>query len=358
VKIFFILGTKAQFIKTIPVINSAIKTNSEVILYETGQHPEKAKNLIKKISGDFKHIKFVNGTKDIGTYMGLLNLMIVSFFKIIFKKNKNMKNQLCIVHGDTLSTLIGAFIIKRNKGKLVLLEAGKSFPGMLKHFPESFIRYYVAKLSDYLIVNDSDHKEQLINWSVKGEILTIARNTIYDSLDLVNLENKIEKNKVTISIHRTENINSKENLSKLVEVINSISSKYQINWYLHIPTKNKLKSFKLNEKLNVENVNLSDLINYDNFLNEINSSEYVITDGDGVVEECQILGIPTLVWRYEHLDSNFLFKDDNSLYLSEFDLDKCLYFFENYKNFRKSRVLDEDSPSEEVIKKLYAIQNN
>jgi len=46
------------------------------------------------------------------------------------------------------------------------------------------------------------------------------------------------------------------------------------------------------------------------------------------------------------------------LYLSEFDLDKCLYFFENYKNFRKSRVLDEDSPSEEVIKKLYAIQNN
>ena len=44
-----------------------------------------------------------------------------------------------------------------------------------------------------------------------------------------------------------------------------------------------MKSFKLNEQLNAVNINLHDLINYDDFLNELNSSEYVITDGDGVV---------------------------------------------------------------------------
>tara|TARA_A100001015_G_scaffold153353_1_gene170183 strand:- start:2462 stop:3538 length:1077 start_codon:yes stop_codon:yes gene_type:complete len=358
VKIFFILGTKAQFIKTIPVINSAIKKNIEVILYETGQHPKKAENLIKKISGKYEHIKFIKSQDDIGTYSGLIWLMIVSIINIIFKRNKDMKDQLCVVHGDTLSTLIGAFIVKRNKGKLVLLEAGKTFPGMLKHFPESFIRYCVAKLSNYLIVNDVDHKNQLIKWSVKGEILSIDRNTIYDSLNLVSLKNKSEKNKVTISIHRTENINSKQNMSQLVKVIKSIDEEYFINWYLHIPTKNKLKSFRLIEELSSEHIKLYDLINYDEFLNEINSSEFVITDGDGVVEECHLLGIPTLVWRYEHLDSNFLFKDENSLFLSKFDLEKSFYFFKNYKNFRRQRTTDKVSPSDEVIKKLYAIQNN
>ncbi len=64
---------------------------------------------------------------------------------------------------------------------------------------------------------------------------------------------------------------------------------------------------------------MEDLIPYETFLSEIYNSEFVITDGDGVTEECHILGIPTLVWRYEHLDSNHLFEGDSSLYLSEFD---------------------------------------
>tara|TARA_A100001011_G_C14322541_1_gene851623 strand:- start:10016 stop:11092 length:1077 start_codon:yes stop_codon:yes gene_type:complete len=357
VKIYFILGTKAQFIKTIPVINAAIKSKLEVTLYETGQHAEKATDLIKKIYGSFNHVKLSNNLKDIGTYTGLFKFAFFSLFKIIFTSDKAMKNKFCIVHGDTLSTLLGAFIVKRNKGILVLLEAGKSFPGMMNHFPESFVRYYVAKLSNVLIVNHDDHENQLKDWSVKGKILKIHRNTIYDSLSLVNLDDKKKSNLVTVSIHRTENINSKENMSNLVKIIKEINKNYDINWYLHIPTKNKLKSFKLIKELKVDNIFLSDLIKYDEFLNKLNSSEFVITDGDGVVEECQILGIPTLVWRYEHLDSNYLFKKDNSLFLSEFDLNKCKYFFENYINFKRNRLYDVESPSSNVIEKLLAIQN-
>ena len=69
-------------------------------------------------------------------------------FKIIFKK-KIFTNNLAVVHGDTLSTLLGAFLIRRNKGKLVLLEAGKGFPGI---FVLSGIFYEVFMFQNFLTI--------------------------------------------------------------------------------------------------------------------------------------------------------------------------------------------------------------
>ena len=223
---------------------------------------------------------------------------------------------------------------------------------MFKHFPESFIRLYVSKFSHYLIANGEDQINQLKTWGVQGNIIEISRNTIYDSLDLVGLEQTENKREVVISIHRTENINSKDNMKSLINVISNIKDSYDVSWYLHIPTKNKLKSFNLINSNKLKNINLIDLVPYDEFLNKLYNSEFVITDGDGVVEECYILGVPTLVWRYEHLDSNHLFSDDSSLLLSEFNLDKCLNFFQNYKDFKTDRKKDSSSPSKEALDKL------
>ena len=203
-----------------------------------------------------------------------------------------------------------------------------------------------------MIANGADQIQQLKDWNVKGTILEISNNTIYDSLDLVDLTQESDKKKISISIHRTENINNKENMEKLVTQILNIGSEYKIYWYLHIPTKNKLKNYNLFNTLLKAGVILKDLLPYDEFLNSIYNSEFVISDGDGVVEECFLLGIPTLVWRYEHLDSNHLFRDDTSLLLSKFDQEICKDFFKNYKNFKKDRKINEKSPSQEALTHL------
>ena len=357
-EILFVLGTKAQFIKTIPMINLAIEKKLKVTLIDLKQHPEKSSMLIKKIKGEYKYKEYINNKKDLGTYASLIYWFIKAIIKIVFLKDKSFENKLSIVHGDTLSALIGAALIRRNKGKLVLLEAGKGYPGMLKHFPESFIRYYVAKFSHYLIANGEDQINQLKEWKVKGQTIEISRNTIYDSLDLVDLNNQKEPKKIIVSIHRTENINNKENMKKLVDALTLIDKKYKITWHLHIPTKNRLKSFGLINVLKSENIYLEDLIPYENFLNKLNNSDFVITDGDGVAEECHILGTPTLVWRYEHLDSNHLFESDTSLFLSEFNINKCQEFFSNYESYKKERRIDLNSPSAEALNKLLGKQKN
>ncbi len=350
--ILFVLGTKAQYIKTIPMINHAIENNYNVTVVDLKQHPEKTKLLIDKIKGEYVYKEYVKNQNDLGTYLNLIRWFLTLLIKIFFTRDNYFNNNFSVVHGDTLSTLVGALLIRKNKGRLVLLEAGLGFPGMFKHFPESFVRYYVAKFSHYLIANGEDQINQLKEWNVKGNIIEISRNTIYDSLDLVSLEKDNSKKKVVVSIHRTENINSKDNMYNLVEIISQISSSYNVVWYLHIPTKNKLESFNLINNLNNANVILDDLIPYETFLSELYNSEFVITDGDGVTEECHILGVPTLVWRYEHLDSNHLFEGDSSLYLSEFDDKQSKYFFNNYKDYRTERKKDEKSPSLEALEGL------
>jgi len=352
-KINFIIGTKAQFIKTIPVINESINRKLKVSLYDLKQHSKTTSDLRKKLNKEHKLIEVSKNENDLGSYNGLIVWFFTTMFNVLFRKKYSIKSEYCFVHGDTLSTLLGAILIKRNGGKLVLLEGGHAVPGIFKHFPESIIRYLVAKLSDIVIANGESQIEQLHKWNIKATIIEISTNTIYDSFSKVNLVSKNNTNEVIVSIHRTENINNKRKMELLVSSIGQISSEYLVTWCLHIPTKNKLMSYKLYEELLDLKVNMSDLLPYDEFINRVYNSEFTITDGVGVVEECQIIGKPTLVWRDEHLDQNHLFEKGDNLYLCNYKEKDINYFFRNYKKLKKDiEIKEEESPSKQILDKI------
>ena len=347
----FIIGTKAQFIKCIPVINEFIANDIKTTIYDLKQHSEITSNLRNKIQNGYTYVEFSSNKKNLGTYFGLIKWFIRNLLKIIFIRQKKIKSQYCFVHGDTLSTLLGSIMVKANRGKLILLEAGHPVPGIFKHFPESIIRYICAKLSDILITNGVSQLDQLKKWNVKGEVIEISTNTIYDSVSRVKME-PISSNDVVVSIHRTENINSKKRMTLLVNSIIRISKKFDITWYLHIPTKNKLKSFKLLNQLQENNIETDDLQPYDTFINKLNNAKFVITDGGGVVEECSILGVPTLVWRNEHLDQDHLFETSNNLYLCNYHEETIEYFFNDYKKFTSNFKKDNEYPSSQIVEVL------
>jgi UDP-N-acetylglucosamine 2-epimerase len=355
-KINFIIGTKAQFIKTIPVINESIKRNLDVSIYDLKQHSKTTSELRKKINKEYKLIEVSRNKNDLGSYKNLITWFFKTMFSLLFSKEYNIKSEYCFVHGDTLSTLLGTILIKRNGGKLVLLEGGHAVPGIFKHFPESIVRYLVAKLSDIVIANGKSQIDQLSKWNVKAKVIEISTNTIYDSFSKVNLVSKKNTKEVIVSIHRTENINNKRKMELLVNSISQISSEYLVTWCLHIPTKNRLLSYKFYEKLLNLKVSLCDLLPYDDFINRIYNSEFTITDGGGVVEECQLLGTPTLVWRDEHLDQNHLFEKGNNLFLCNYKESDINYFFRNYKNFKKDiEIKDEESPSKQILDRILSL---
>lgn len=346
----FLIGTKAQFIKCIPVINEAINRSISVNLYDLKQHPQTTKELKVKIIDTYQYIELSSNSKDLGSYWELIKWFAINLFKFLLFPSKEIKKEICIVHGDTLSTLLGVVKVKRSGGKLVLLESGHKVPGIFKHFPESIIRYISAKFSDILIVNGIDQINQLESWKVKGDIIEISQNTIYESVLSEKLTEREESNIVLVSIHRTENLNNKNSLLLLTQNLISLTEKYKIIWCLHIPTKNKIKKYKLYDELIKNGVVLKNLIPYKEFLTIINNSEFVITDGGGVVEECRIIGTPTLVWRNEHLDQNHLFDANTNLQLSYYNQETIDSFIKNYKKYKNLFQLRHGAnPSSEIL---------
>jgi UDP-N-acetylglucosamine 2-epimerase (non-hydrolysing) len=353
----FIIGTKAQFIKCIPVINEFIQKDISIRLYDLKQHGKITKALREKILGKFEYIEYSKNIEDIGTYLELIKWFVITVIKIIFFTEKKIRSSYVFIHGDTLSTILGMLLAKRNGSILVLLEAGHSVPGILKHFPESVIRYICAKKADYLIATGESQLDQLKKWHVKGKIVEISRNTIYDSVSRISLQKK-SSNDIIVSIHRTENINNRKIMTLLVETLCDLSKKFNVIWFLHKPTRNKLKSYNLINKINQNGIETHELQGYEIFINKMYNSKFVITDGGGVVEECKIIGIPTLVWRNEHIDQNEIFQNSRNLVLSNYDIEEINYFVANYKDYGVNFELENiASPSKEIVREFVKIIN-
>ena len=122
-----------------------------------------------------------------------------------------------------------------------------------------------------------------------------------------------------ITIHRHENIKSKERISKIVEIINSIS--IPIYFSLHDNTKSKLIEFELYNKLK-ENPNIHFFKNmgYVSFIYQMSKCSLIICDGGSMQEESLIFKKPCVVLRMaterqEGLESNFQ-------YLSKLEVEK------------------------------------
>ena len=112
-KINFLIGTKAQFIKCIPVINEAIKRSYSVSLYDLKQHAKTTNELKIKIDDDYSYVELSSNSKDLGSYSNLIKWFFINFIKFLLRPTKNIRNEICIVHGDTLSTLLGVIKVKK-----------------------------------------------------------------------------------------------------------------------------------------------------------------------------------------------------------------------------------------------------
>ncbi len=346
----FFLGTKAQFIKTIPVMNSINPSQLSVFLYDTCQHQDITIKQLESISTKFKHIKLSKNTKSAKNMIQIIKWflsLLISLRSKEFKIENNNKS-LCIIHGNTLSTVAGLIWAKINKIRILHIEGGYRSFNWFKPFPEEIIRYFVSKYSNYVICFDDNSHENLKNMKIKGEIIRISRNTIFDTIPKeLNIDENSES-KLIISIHRNENVYSKKIMSELVDFIIKLKQSYfeNITWYLHTHTLSNLKKNKLLIKLENNLINTEKLIDHEQFIKELHSSDCVLTDGESVLEECSIIGVPTYALLND-LENKSSYS--NNIFLSKYTHTENEKFFKNLKNFREpKKISNSTSPSKEI----------
>jgi UDP-N-acetylglucosamine 2-epimerase len=102
---------------------------------------------------------------------------------------------------------------------------------------------------------------------------------------------------IVVTIHRVENVENVDRLTRIIELINGISKLYKVVFPIHPRTGKKLMDTGLLEKIDVENVILTEPLGYLDFLKLLKYSDRVITDSGGVQREAYLLKKPTIVLR-------------------------------------------------------------
>ena len=134
--------------------------------------------------------------------------------------------------------------------------------------------------------------------------MNTVQNTLLDSLRVS--ESAVEVANVEIpdypyavvSLHRFENIFSKDKLTEIVDLLLQISKKTNLLFILHKPTEKKLEQHQLRAKPEAcSNIELRPRYSYFQFIKLIKKATLVITDGGSNQEECFYLGKPCIIMR-------------------------------------------------------------
>ena len=317
-KIAICIGTRAEYIKTFYLMLELQKQKIDYHFISTGQH--NLNNLCETFGTKRPDVILSPEPDKSSKFNAQKSKALKWVFGMIFKIRKELKKlpdlKYILFHGDTMSTFASALGSSRllnpfKKYKNVHLEAGLRSFSCREPFPEEIIRRIVTFFSDILICPSKQAELNLKKYKNK-EIYHLG-NTILDSVDYSSqIAQKRDlkpfgKRFALVVIHRHENIQNKERLSKIVEIINSI--KIPVYFSLHDNTKNQLIKFGLYEKLN-KNIHFKKNMDYVSFLYQMRHCYILCIDGGSIQEESLVYQKPCVILRKnterpEGLSSNF-----------------------------------------------------
>lgn len=355
--IAIIIGTRAELIKTFPVMKELDKRKKEYVFIHTGQHDlgpmcdifEVKKPDIVLSEPPKKTTKFWGRTSKAISWL----LTLVPKIK---RTIRAIKPDFVIYHGDTMTTAGAAiatskFLNPFKKWKNVHLEAGLRSNSLLEPFPEEISRRLTTLFSDILFAPSGIAASNL---GKRNNVFNVG-NTVVDSINFAvrkakKKRYKTPKNYVLLTVHRHENIKSKQRMEKIFKIINSV--KKEIYWPIHDNTRKKIEQYGLMKKIR-KNIHLTPLKNYIEFSLWLKNCDYIITDGGSIQEESLALKKPCILLRKKTERVSGLKTGIN--FLTGLDVKKARKIVKNMDKFQAPKFNNpygEGKSSEKIINVL------
>lgn len=301
----FVIGTRAQLVKVAPVLNLAEDSGLEHVVWFTGQHDESIDDLIRDFSIRSTFVRPKN-RKERSSILRLLTwfpgtfLDCRRFVKRIAESGSSAP--LVIVHGDTLSTWIGAAAGRMAGSRIVHLESGLSSGTVTDPFPEELLRRLTFQLTDYALCPNDDAFERM-RTGYRCEAVHTGENTLIDCVrsvieNVASPETAGHRGHFVVSIHRFQNIYRASALQRIVDEVVSLATVGPVKFILHPPTELRLRKYGLFDQLAAsKDIELLPRMPYTEFLSLLAEARGVISDGGSNQEELSYLGVPTILFR-------------------------------------------------------------
>lgn len=360
-EIFFFIGTEAELIKVFPVIMKCQDRGCTCNIIASGQNDLKKNRILEYIHLNGKYIELSQESDIKKNAMGLFSWFVNTKRKVKKVLGKHfsiadMYGRVLVVHGDTVSTFMGALVGKQLHMIVCHVEAGLRSHHLLNPFPEEIDRLLTSRIAR---VHFAPGQEAVVNLSkVKGKIINTQYNTIIDSLAVSrempvitkSLESVLEQNYFVFVMHRQENLMNKEFVSQTMQYVREIAKKLKCVLILHKITENVLSEMGLLRELrNNSDFVLFHRVDYFDFMKMLENAEYVITDGGSNQEELHYMGKPCLIMRKTTERREGIGKNAR---MFGGEAEEILEFADEYLDLRSVPVSVERSPAEVIAEAL------
>jgi UDP-N-acetylglucosamine 2-epimerase (non-hydrolysing) len=299
----FVLGTRAQLVKVAPVLRLAQASGLRHTVWFTGQHHESIDDLIADFGLTSKFVLPANPKErsSIGRLLIWIPKTVHDCFRYVnATKLWTGKRPLVIVHGDTLSTWLGAVAGRWGGGDIVHLESGLSSGKWNDPFPEELLRRLTFRKARYAICPNDEAAERMQQYA-GCIVVNTKENTLLDCVrfaaNTVSRDSQ-PRDYFVASIHRFQNIYKRDELARIVDEMIAAAEFGDLYFILHPPTEIRLKRYGLFDALSAaRGVHVRPRMPYTDFLVLLSGARAVFSDGGSNQEELSYLGVPTLLYR-------------------------------------------------------------
>lgn len=298
IKVMTILGTRPEIIRLSRVM-SVLDRYTDHVMVHTGQNYDYELNEV--FFEDLELRKpdiFLNvDTSSLGSVLGNILIAIESVLK-------EHRPDAVLILGDTNSSIAG-IMAKRMKIPVYHMEAGnRSFD---PNVPEEVNRRIIDRISDFNLVYTEHARRHLLSEGMPHRRIYLTGSPMKEVLDyyqpgidgsgVLERLGLSDKGYFLVSMHREENVDSRENLKLLLEALAEVQQRFNLPVLVstHPRTRKRLEALgELFEKSKIDFAKPFGFLDY----NKLQKHAFcVLSDSGTITEESAVLGFPAVTIR-------------------------------------------------------------
>lgn len=300
--IMIVAGARPNFMKIAPLLAELERRGESACFVHTGQHysADMSDRILRDLGVRQPDYNLGVGS---GSHAQQTARVMTEFEPVLLE----VRPRWLVVVGDVNSTLACSLVaskLKEDTGcKVAHVEAGlRSFDWRM---PEEVNRVLTDRLSDLLLAPSRDAVDQLLKEGHPQERVVFVGNVMIDTLfaalpraralDYPGRLGVTSGEFAVATVHRPSNVDSRKNLSAVLEGLAIIAEELPVVFPVHPRTLRNARELGLEPLL--DRVTAVDPLGYLEMISLIEGAKVVLTDSGGLQEETTALGVPCVTLR-------------------------------------------------------------
>lgn len=348
--IIFIYGTTAEAIKLAPVARRLDRKGIEVQHWVTQQHTESLRKAMPElgfpapaeiIADGFRGKPLKSPVQMVGWMFDVARWSVRNIRRI---RKSLPAGSVVVVHGDTMTTVLGTFIGRRLKVPVAHIEAGLRSGNWRHPFPEELDRRIVGKFAHIHYVPTEEAAQNLA--SQRNVVLTHG-NTAKDAVrDAAKDTDADTQPYGLVLLHRFEFIS---NSALVTETLKTLDRHSPLSLRLIVDAYSRDAIEQTISDLGLTKFEVMPKLEHSQFVAALRAASFVVTDSGGIQQEAAVFGIPTLVHRKVSESREGI---GTSALLSGWDQEVVADFLARAEDYRVRDVDPGASPSDIIVDDL------